>query len=265
MKKFFPLLKKANLISILCVIYLCNQSFGQKQSYLEGLPSRNDIITKIKGNSPKETYGKRIAALKIMCDMIILHEFEEEPKNERTVKENELLKEYNSWGILIDEYSSKVENLETSEQKREFRAYIHNLKNDELRKELVNNLFSNDARTQYEKVKKLRKKEALHIQQAIAVENERKKAIENQKIINKIGATISIIFGVALLILPIKLLLWIGKRKFNRLNQHGVEEFKDYSDFVKTRLIEESVGWLYFFALVIGIGLIIYGGYLFSL
>jgi hypothetical protein len=239
---------------LLGLLYFPILSFGQNQPYLEGLPSRNDIINKIKGNNP-------IAALQIMCDVIIFHQLEEEPKNERTAKENSLLAEYNSWGKLIDEYSNNIEPLETPEKRREFQVYSHNLITDELRKNLANNLFSNEAKTQYEEVSKLRNEERLLLHQAKVADREEKKGLEN----HKTSAIISIIFGIAFLVGWVKLRLGIGKRQFNRRNQHGVEEFDSHGDLVKKRLAEESVGWLSFFVLIIGLGLIVYGVYLISL
>ncbi len=264
MTNYFLRFKKVTFILLFCVFYLTNQSIGQSQPYLDGLPTRNDIISKVSGNTPRETYGKQIAALKFMCDIIGEHKLEIEPKLELTAKETALLKEYNSWGKLIDEYSKNAEPLEGT-KRREFEVYSHNLNNDELKNYVVTNLFNSEARERYMEVKKLRNEDAIEISKINSQERKEKERLNEQRSSHKTNAVISFIVGVIFLILWIRLRLWIGKRQFNRRNEHGVEEFKTHGDLVKKRLSEESVGWLSFFALVIGLGLIIYGVYLISL
>lgn len=264
MTNYYSHFKKAAFISLLCFLYLTNQALGQSQSYLDGLPTRNDIISKIKGANPKETYGKQIAALKFMCDIISDHKLEKEPKLERTAKETSLYNEYNSWGRLIDEYSKNVESLEGN-KRNEFQVYSHNLNNEELKTYVVNNLFNSEARNRYEEVKRLRTEEAVIISENNAHDRIEKENLEKQRSSNKTNAIISIIAGIAFLVGWVMLRLWIGRRQFNRRNEHGVEQFKTHGDLVKKSLTEESIGWLSFFALVIGLGLIIYGVYLISL
>jgi hypothetical protein len=245
MKNYFPLFKKIVFFSLLFFLYLINQSLGQSQSYLDGLPSKNDIISKIKGHNPKETYGKQIAALGIMYDFIIFHKLEEKTKFGFSAKENALLKDYN-WKDLIDKYS-KIGLLETPEKRKEFQIYSRNLVSDELEVELVNNFFSIEAKNQYEKTNKPRIEE-------------RKKRSDN-----KTKAIITLSAGIAFLIGWVSIRLWKRKPQFNRRNEHAVEESNTHGDFGEKRLAKESVGSVSLFVLIIGIGLIIYGVYLFSL
>jgi hypothetical protein len=246
MKNYFPFLKKNLFFLLLCFFYLNNQSLGQSQSYLDGLPSKNDIISKIKGHNAKETYGKQIAALEIMYDIIIFYKLEERTKLNHTDREIALLKDYN-WKDLIDKYSTNVEPLETPEKKKAFQIYSRNLMSDKLEAELVNNLFSSDAKNQYEKANKPRI-------------DERKRRDSN-----KTKAIISLIAGIAFLFGWVSLRLWIRKRQLNRLNEHSVKEVNTHNDLGKKNLTKEPLGWISFFVLVIGIALIIYGAYLFSL
>jgi hypothetical protein len=245
MKNYFPLFKKNILFSLVFFLYLTNQSMGQSQSYLDGLPSKNDIISKIKGHNPKETYGKQIAALVIMYDFIIFHKLEEKTKFGHSAKEIVLLKDYN-WKDLIDKYN-KIGLLETPEKRKEFQIYSRHFVSDELEVELVNNFFSTDAKNQYEKTNKPRI-------------DERKKRSNN-----KTKAIITLIAGIAFLIGWVSIRLWKKKPQLNRRNEHDVEKSNTDGDFGKKYLPKGSVGWVSLFVLIIGIGLIIYGAYLLSL
>jgi hypothetical protein len=246
MKNFFNSIKRFVFFSFLSGFYLTNHSLGQNQSYLDGLPSKSDIVSKIKGHNTKETYAKQIAALEIMYEFIIFHKLEEKTKFGFTVKENALLKDYN-WKDLIDKYSKIVGPQETPEKRREFQIYTHNFVSDELEVELVNNFFSVEAKNQYEKTNKIR------------IEERKKRSN------NKTKAIIILVAGIAFLIGWASLKIWKRKPQFNGRKENDVEKLNTYTDLGEKRIAKESIGWVSLFVLIIGIGLIIYGLYLLSL
>lgn len=84
---------KTNLLIL--ILTLCFTTlFAKSQPHLDGMPSPEDIVAKIKGATPRETYAKQIASLRILWHMI---RFSEMDKHHRQVtpKETALLSSYN--------------------------------------------------------------------------------------------------------------------------------------------------------------------------
>ena len=65
------------------------------------------------------------------------------------------------------------------------------------------------------------------------------------------------IISIVLIGLSIYLRYWRGRRKFQRRNVAGLEEFKSYGDALKKRYLENLVQFIYIFFTIVGILLLL--------
>ncbi|OJY83620.1 MAG: hypothetical protein BGP13_13590 [Sphingobacteriales bacterium 40-81] len=220
------------------------------------MPSPEDIVAKIKGATPRETYAKQIASLRILWHMI---RFSEMDKHHRQVtsKETALLSSYNLWqGKLRNEYSANYEDLSDTAANLPFKRYIYQLQTDELKNYMIENLFSNAAKKRYYEIsaynKQLQIKADNKEAEYIIEQNQRIAEAEKEEDRNRIK-TVKRVTGMGLIVIPgLIYIFWAGRRRFNRTNKYGVEEFKSWGDMTFKRLLEEFAG--------IGVGILILAG-----
>jgi hypothetical protein len=61
-----------------------------------------------------------------------------------------------------------------------------------------------------------------------------------------------LLYSFILLLTGSCLAYWIKKRRFNRINRYGVEEFKSFGDKVFAGFIEKVLWWLALFCILVG-------------
>lgn len=232
---------------ILIFILFFISPFAKSQPHLEGMPSPEDVVAKIKGVTPRETYAKQIAALRILWSMIRLHEMDKYHQKD-TPKETMLLKNYSLWQKkLRDEYSATYENLGDSAADASFRIYCSQLRTNELRNYIIENLFNNAAKERYYEIAANKPSAIIQdpppiINPEVVIEAERERI-----------KTLKRVAGMSLMMIPSLIyIFWAGRRRFNRTNKYGVEEFKSWGDMTFKRLLEEFAG--------IGVGILVLAG-----
>lgn len=246
---------KIKLLISICTLYFISL-FAKSQPHLDGMPSPEEIVAKIKGATPRETYAKQIAALHILWDMIRLSEMDKHHRQD-TPKETDLLNSYNLWqGKLRNEYSANYEDLSDTAANLPFKRYIYQLQTDELKNYIIENFFSNAAKKRYYEIsaynKQIQKKADKKEAELIIEQNQRIAESAKEEDRNMIK-TVKRVSGMGLIVIPgLIYIFWAGRRRFNRTNKYGVEEFKSWGDMTSNRLLEELTG--------IGVGILMLAG-----
>lgn len=121
---------------------------------------------------------------------------------------------------------------------------------------MIENLFSNAAKKRYYEIsaynKQLQIKADNKEAEYIIEQNQRIAEAEKEEDRNRIK-TVKRVTGMGLIVIPgLIYIFWAGRRRFNRTNKYGVEEFKSWGDMTSKRLLEEFAG--------IGVGILILAG-----
>ncbi|PVD50655.1 hypothetical protein DC498_18855 [Terrimonas sp.] len=235
-----------NIFLLLVALGCFISCFAKKQPHLDGMPAAEEVIAKIKGTNPRETYARQIAALRILWQMIRLHEMDKYHSKD-TPGETILLKDYSSWQKkLKDEYSAAYENLDDSAANASFRIYTYQLETGELKNYIIENLFNEAAKKKYYEIKDYNKKLSdisdKRILEQLKIEKQRREneqKLEYRESTNTLRRTI----GMTLMIVPMLVyILWVGRRQFNRTNQYGVREYKSWVEVVFSGTLEALAG-----------------------
>ena len=65
------------------------------------------------------------------------------------------------------------------------------------------------------------------------------------------------LYSIILLFAGGFLAYWVKKRRFSRINQYGVEEFKSFGDKVVASSLEKAIWWVALLCILIGTILIL--------
>jgi hypothetical protein len=62
-----------------------------------------------------------------------------------------------------------------------------------------------------------------------------------------------LIYSAILLSVGIGLAYWLKKRRFNRINQYGFEEFKNFGDKIFAGSVEKFLWWIALICIALGV------------
>jgi hypothetical protein len=211
-------------------------------SYLEGMPTaenaNNLLKTKISAKDSLTSYAKRIGALRQLSKIIRnVIAFE----RNLTEKERLLSTDYKMLATNIE--NNYLSSIESEKAKNEFKEACYKWEEDGYLEDLVlNSIISPNAKQKFdEQYDKIKNKP------------------EDDKKRNKTKGIIYLIIGLGLFVSWFLIGITLGKQKFNRTNQHGVQEFKNYNSLLKTELSVGCLSWVAYALLFIGFGFFIYG------
>jgi outer membrane biogenesis lipoprotein LolB len=230
------------LFVLLLIVSTFLSSCSSDTSYLEGMPTaenaNNLLKTKISAKDSLTSYAKRIGALRQLSNIIIkVIAFD----RNLTEKERLLSSDYKMLANNIE--TNYLNSIESENEKKEFKEACYKWEEDGYLEDLVlNSIISPNAKqlfnTQYDKIKN---------------------KTETDKTRNKTKGIIYLIIGFGLFVSWFLIGTMLGKEKFNRTNQHGVQEFKNYNSLLKSELSTGCLSWVAYGLLFLGLGFFIYG------
>jgi hypothetical protein len=236
---------------LICFIGNIALTNAQNQPQLDGVPNVEQVIQYIKAKTPTETIAKQYAAMSILWAMIALQKLDTYHSTD-TDKEKNLKKGYNS---AMGDLSRKF--IENGGNQEDFKGIVQ-IQKQGLEKEIVENLFSDLAKQKYyENEKALVEKSKVNKENYEYEKQQKQQESEEQILKEKSISTKKYkkLFGVALMIIPFTIYaFWRGKRKFNRTNKSGVQEYDTYGKMVGSNSIETLAG--------VGAGILLLIGFL---
>ncbi len=230
------------LFFLLLIVSTFLLSCSSDTSYLEGMPTaenaNNLLKSKINATDSLNSYAKRVGGLRQLKNII-----RNVIARERTLTQKE--------SLLSSEYSNLAETIKTD--------YSNSLKSDNLRQEfekacykweedgyledlVLNSIISPKAKQKFD-------------EKYVEIKNKP----ETDKKRNKTNGIVYLIIGLGLFVSWFLIGTTLGKQKFNRTNQHGVQEFKNYNSLLKTELSVGCLSWVAYGLLFLGLGFFIYG------
>ncbi len=206
------------------LILFCSISLhAQDIDYLEGMPSPAEVLNKIKGSGEADTYAKQAGAFMQLKGLVSMMEDH---------KENDALPEKAKQ--LISLYTAQIQPL--MEKYNSFKGYkkyswnsalINYYKSDKLTAEILEKLVSKNNKEQI-----IKKGEDMDL---ASVKSEKR-----SRFIGKIPAVILMILAVILFRYVVKIGDYVARRRFERTNKYGVQEFSSFEDWKKAWVKE---GW----------------------
>ena len=230
------------LFFLLLIISTFLSSCSSDTSYLEGMPTaenaNNLLKTKISAKDSLTSYAKRIGALRQLSNIIKrVIAFD----RNLTEKERLLSSDYKMLANNIE--TNYLSSIESENEKKEFKEACFKWEEDGYLEDLVlNSIISPNAKKEFDEQYQKIKDEPI-----------------TKKARNKTKGIIYLIIGVGLFVSWFLIGIMLGKQKFNRTNQHGVQEFKNYNSLLKTELSVGCLSWVAYGLLFVGLGFFIYG------
>lgn len=246
---FISYLQKS--VQILILLAFVNFTYAQNYSRdnfpRDNFPTGNEVLEKVKGDNEKETILKQISVFDFLSSEINrVLQFRNYSQREKMLVDG-----YGRVSLILkNKYDKEIASLNDRYNKNEYYDAL-NSKIWEAEIFAINNLFDENTKKYYDA--ELQKATEYNI----AEQKQQQKTESEKHNFSFDGSIFLLIVGLIFLFgIPIVILSFRDRRKFNRTNQYGAQEYDSYGQAFSENLFQKFLGFLALISVLIGIGIL---------
>tara|TARA_R110002050_G_scaffold177889_1_gene311116 strand:- start:91580 stop:92401 length:822 start_codon:yes stop_codon:yes gene_type:complete len=241
------------------LFFLTFQLFSQNNPKFFDMPTAQKVLNQVKGKDKAETYIQQCATLSHLSRIALyrMSDFEELEDNVLMAAKKKQNEEYNTFYKEVRQrYSNEIKSLELDENAKDWDATISNFSNnEEFQKNIINILFNERAKNQYNNVFSRREQHNKKLKDTNAKkQKEKSNAIFNNIIAHGFFWIVMFSFLIFGVILTIRGYNWrkrLLKYEFENTTSGGVVGFDDFGKAQKHSSNKTFSGILIFIGVVI--------------